>query len=126
MYKTVTVRELLAAIRKNGRTKAVGNFFELDDGSQTSHYSEEDTIEAGCALGQAYLNIVGKVEGVPHFYASDVKIRMLMEDIVYMNDKTSSTLEQIADTLERKYPSHLDDVITISNEVMYEDFNLIP
>lgn len=112
--RTITLRDVFAAMRKNGYPKAIGSY---------RRDNVKGEVREACAVGQAGLNL-----GVEPIYLAhaindsrlpfNIEMNLLvgghLGSIVFrMNDYSSLSVPEIADTLEKKYEKYLDTKIEV-------------
>lgn len=122
--KTVTVREFIEAVRKNGFKQITGNLFQsrypqnhIDEGN----YPPPNTkIIGACAYGQALINL-GIDKPVDLSYGS-IQGR-IYSGIWRLNDGFYGpiyNLQEIADKLENEFKDELDEILE------FEEFDYTP
>ncbi len=109
--RTVTVADIIEAIRQNGLPKYHGNFYYFNGASRSYRYSSAQ-VEAACALGQAAINLNVAAnqlwQGLNDLNIFiDLETKALGHYIAHLNDDTELTLQQIADRLD----SELNDTL---------------
>lgn len=111
MWREITIREYIAAIRKNGYRKANGKMFTY---KATKNNEPPTEIYAACAMGQAQINLgifnprtLGQLS-----YDSTPAGEFLTQRVVTLNDRFKLKLPQIADILEKEFQESLYDVAT--------------
>lgn len=115
--REVTVREFIAAIRKNGYKQAFNSLINRPFNSLINRRVEDDNTIYACALGQAYLNLgILNEDGlfVKEFTEANIPI---VGRVVNWNDVEHYSLPEIADKLEAEYADILDEhYITIHGD----------
>lgn len=104
--KRVSVKQFIAAMRKNGYKQARQSYIK--------YAQDEKTVIAACAFGQAGLNL-GVSPGDLHNWYSDFITEHSKDkrtpypewpNIVTMNDYRGNTLAEIADAVEASAKEH--------------------
>lgn len=121
MSKTVTVREFIDAVRKNGLKQITGELFQYIDPydnlpTETSfieRFSNLDTkIVGACAYGQALINLgVHRPDGIGNPYTPH---GALFKAIWQLNDGywgRTETPQEIANALEYTFHNRLDETL---------------
>ena len=111
-FKRVSMRDVIAAIRKNGYPQAFETFFALDEQnvSMVSAAMSKEAIKfnSACAIGQAAVNLgvdatklSDELLDYMFLYSSDEEDeRSVNEVIILLNDDEGKSLQDIADELE--------------------------
>ncbi len=113
MSRTITFRDFILALKKDGPPKIKGSFVKYDDNF--------DKPVGACALGRAAINLKALPEDINDIYYKFVRnIEGLQTpagfvpdelDVVHLNDATNMSIPQIAMQLRSKLSTHLDDVM---------------
>jgi len=121
--KTITVGELIDAVEKNGYPKITGTLFrQKPRGKQLwfigktaytdrSIITEDSTIGAACAIGQACINL-----GITQPRGHDV-----INWIIRKNDRTAMSVSEIGKAARIKFANRLEERIPVS-EFDYSPF----
>jgi hypothetical protein len=112
----LTVAKLLDAIEQNGLPKIKGEFIEYD--------GENDIPMAGCAMGQAAINLNTTPYALNDLYYNWLGFQKGFAenwehgdwDIVFMNDHSDLTLPEIAQRARLALKDELDVVIGVLPE----------
>ncbi len=112
--KTFTIREFLDNMEKNGFPKAAGSYVRIDELTIWRALKDEEygSISGACAFGQAALNL--------HVPASVLDSTVsalshsLAENIIKLNDKTETSVPEIARIMKERYSYLLDENITVA------------
>jgi len=112
---TITLRQFVDAIRKNGLPQARGQYFTVD---------VDNTVVTACALGQATINLDIKAANYLNRWYYNLPAEGMFEqpDIVELNDRDGLSLEEIADTIEKwagRY-SILDDAFPFRGDMGFK------
>lgn len=114
--KTFKVREITAAIRKDGYAKTQGQYFIREPANFNVPWFDRKVV-AACALGQASLNLnvsAADLEAALRPITSDSEThRSLGGMIIRLNDFTNKNMAEIADTVEAEFKDQLDQVVNI-------------
>lgn len=114
--KTFKVREITAAIRKNGYPKIQGSYFSREAADIHTRLADRKVLGA-CAVGQASLNLNVSASnldaGLRGITATDSMCKSLASRIIRLNDYTDWDMAQIADIVEAEYKDQLDTVVTV-------------
>lgn len=116
--KKFTLREVFAAIRKNGYKKAYGTYIRTNNGLPAGK------VISACAIGQAALNLNVSpsvlADSLHKFKATmggvfgpyDIPLE---SRIFSLNDSETEdlSLPEIADTVEKEYKNYLDEIIYV-------------
>lgn len=112
--KTVTLRQVLEAIQKNGLPKIQKQYFMYND--------TDGKANGACAIGQAAINLNVSPASLRREFADLVigdDYTDIMAQIVYDNDNTDMTFEELAN----KYLSTLSEKdlneVVVLDEVYY-------
>lgn len=92
VFKEITVDEVFDAIEKDGLPKLLGSFYRWEKGE----------IVAGCAFGQAAINLGGISAASLQSGLATIS-RVAAGKIIYLNDNTPSSLPEIAETMRKHY-----------------------
>lgn len=104
--KTVTGREFVDAIEKNGLSQTYGWYFEGSTGTDyiqntDSPLNIKGKITSACAVGQAAINL----SIVPYTAGAILPERFnsLITRVIQLNDESHLSFEQIAQALREEY-----------------------
>ncbi len=104
--KNLTLRELFAAIRKNGYPKIKRLYARFAPLEGDYPENTASLMVAGCAIGQAAANLNQLKYG--SCILGGALGTNLHTTITILNDETDLTLSEIADQLEKDYANQLD------------------
>jgi|SRR6185295_10608180 len=99
----VKVKDVIAAIEKNGLEQTVGNYWRNENGRSTGF--REDTKFA-CAVGMAAINLNVTPSSIHHQLPWARKIEE-------WNDKEELSFKEIAERYRADYPDILDYIIEL-------------
>lgn len=123
--KTVSLLDVIFAIRENGLPQARSKFWRNTNSRDTyidDEEFQEAEIESACAIGMAALNL-----GVDWMQLERELMNIsigdgnsVRDDIIGWNDSHMDTLQEIFDKLKSKYPDKFDVKFNL-----IEDINVI-
>lgn len=114
-FSTITFRDFVEAMKKNGYRQAIGAYYR---------YSDKGEVYSACAYGQAALNL-GVAADVLNANVSEKFSTTGIPDILDLNDNRGWEVQAIANALETWANEH-DNSEVIFNTVVYTTAVRIP
>ncbi len=118
MARTITLRDFILALKKDGPPKIKGSFTKYDESKVDGVITYDLNKPVGaCALGRAAINLKAQPEDINDMYYRFVRSIKGLEayesvpdelDVVQLNDGTDMSIPQIAAKIRSELSTHLD------------------